>query len=85
MSRALVDERLVTPIIPNGTTDAACYFFFKEDNEDRRTAAAALCALLHQLFTQKPALLKHAVPDFDAHGDKICVMFKTFKHCGISY
>ena len=77
LSRALVDERLVTSDEPTATTDVICYFFFKDDDTDRRSAAAALCALLHQLFKQRPTLLKHAMTDFEYHGDKIRGMFQT--------
>jgi hypothetical protein len=75
LSRALVDERLVTPDEPTATTDIICYFFFKDDDTDRHSAAAALRALLHQLFKQRPGLLKHAMTEFGDHGDKISGMF----------
>lgn len=43
-----------------------CYFFFKD--QDQNTSRQALCALLHQLFSQKPALIKHAMPQFNKNG-----------------
>ncbi|RBR25720.1 uncharacterized protein FIESC28_01473 [Fusarium coffeatum] len=39
-----------------------CYFFFKD--QDQNTVRQALCALLHQLFSLKPALIEHAMPQF---------------------
>lgn len=48
-----------------------CYFFFKDDNDDQKTATSALCALLHQVFTQKPELLEHAVKIFDQNGQSL--------------
>lgn len=48
---------------------STCYFFFKDDNEDQKTATNALCALLHQLFSQKPELLGHAVEVFNRNGE----------------
>ncbi|KAG9203889.1 hypothetical protein G6514_002050 [Epicoccum nigrum] len=43
-----------------------CYFFFKD--QDQNTVRQALCALLHQLFSQKPALLKHAMKQYEQDG-----------------
>jgi ankyrin repeat protein len=48
---------------------AICYFFFKD--QDQNTSRQALCALLHQLFTQKPALIKHAMPLFNKDGQAL--------------
>lgn len=50
---------------------ATCYFFFKDDNEDQKTASNALCALLHQLFTQRPVLIQHALEIFKDNGDAL--------------
>jgi ankyrin repeat protein len=48
-------------------TTSICYFFFKD--QDQNTCRQALCALLHQLFSQKPALIaKHAMPQYDKNG-----------------
>jgi hypothetical protein len=45
---------------------AVCYFFFKD--QDQNTVRQALCALLHQLFSQKPTLLKHAMRQYEQDG-----------------
>ena len=74
LSRALVDEGLLKP---NASTTAVCYFFFKDDDSSRQNGANALCALLHQLFIQKPALLKYAMLDFQNHGEHLRNMFST--------
>jgi tetratricopeptide (TPR) repeat protein len=52
-----------------------CFFFFKDDNVDQKNATNALCALLHQLFSWKRALLKHAIPDFVEDGDMLPRLF----------
>ncbi|KAH8743040.1 hypothetical protein F5883DRAFT_665933 [Diaporthe sp. PMI_573] len=41
-------------------------FFFKD--QDQNTVRQALCALLHQLFSQKPSLIKHAMTQFRRNG-----------------
>lgn len=63
LSRALVDEhRLATNI----TTSTVCYFFFKDGDERRTDSTNALCAILHQIFTQDTtgSLIEHAL---DSH------------------
>ncbi|KAG8427368.1 hypothetical protein J3459_006763 [Metarhizium acridum] len=43
-----------------------CYLFFKD--QDQSTVGQAFCALLHQLFSQKPSLIKHAMMELDKEG-----------------
>ncbi len=54
-----------------------CYFFFKDDSEENKSATHALCALLHQLFSQNTVLLKHALPSFQKNGSKLPQLFDT--------
>jgi hypothetical protein len=44
-----------------------CYFFFK-DNDEQNDLATALCSVLHQLFSQQPELLQHAIPTWVKNG-----------------
>ncbi|KAH0536220.1 hypothetical protein FGG08_006887 [Glutinoglossum americanum] len=74
LSKALIDEGLLT------TTSrrlSICYFFFKDDDVNRRNGANALCAILHQLFMQKPILIEHAVPHFKNNGSILRTMSST--------
>jgi hypothetical protein len=73
LSRALVDEGLLSsdPRRPS----SVCYFFFKDDDFNRQESEKALCAILHQMFTQKRALIKHAMRDFKDHGDVLRTSF----------
>lgn len=48
---------------------AICYFFFKD--EDQNTARQMLCALLHQLFSQNPALIGHAMRQYEKDGESL--------------
>ena len=52
-----------------------CYFFFRDDSEENRSAAHAICALLHQLFSQNRRLVKHALPAFRLNGAKLPQLF----------
>ncbi|KFY39182.1 hypothetical protein V495_06100 [Pseudogymnoascus sp. VKM F-4514 (FW-929)] len=65
LSKLLVDKELQAT--KKRTT---CYFFFKDDNDIQKTATGALCALLHQVFAQKPELLGHAVKVLDQNEEE---------------
>ncbi|KFY18040.1 hypothetical protein V492_00187 [Pseudogymnoascus sp. VKM F-4246] len=65
LSKLLVDKELQAT-----KCRTTCYFFFKDDNDIQKTATSALCALLHQLFAQKPKLLGHAVEVFDRNNEE---------------
>jgi ankyrin repeat protein len=65
LARSLVENEL------RGTDSRSiCYFFFK-DNEQQDRLAIAFCALLHQLFTAQPQLLKHAISAWQRNGEKL--------------
>jgi ankyrin repeat domain-containing protein 50 len=72
LSKALIDEGLLGADPKNATT---CYFFFKDDSANQRSATKALSALLHQLFSKKMALIKHAMDDFRQNKDKLSDLF----------
>ncbi|KAJ9302154.1 hypothetical protein DTO271G3_1020 [Paecilomyces variotii] len=46
-----------------------CYFFFKDQVQSHINLA--LCALLHQLFSQRPSLIRHAIEDVEKNGSKV--------------
>ncbi|TVY36127.1 Vegetative incompatibility protein [Lachnellula occidentalis] len=66
LSKFLVDKELQTT-----QSQTTCYFFFKDDNEKQKTATNALCAILHQLFSQKSELLKYAIEFHDQNGAEL--------------
>ncbi|KAJ5737403.1 uncharacterized protein N7483_002528 [Penicillium malachiteum] len=66
LSRSIIDDYL-NGSYPEVTT---CYFFFK-DNDEQNHLAPALCSVLHQLFSQRPQLLRHAIPSWEKSGEKI--------------
>jgi len=67
ISKYIIDSLL--RVAPRNKT--ICYFFFKEDNEDQRTVTNALCAVLHQLFVQKPHLQNYAAEVLQQNGEKM--------------
>ena len=62
--KSVLAKYLIDHVLPRSAT--ICYFFFKD--QDQNTARQALCALLHQLFSQKPSLIQHAMKQFDKDG-----------------
>ncbi|KAF2623342.1 hypothetical protein BU25DRAFT_177537 [Macroventuria anomochaeta] len=62
--KSVLAKYLVNHVLPESAT--VCYFFFKD--QDQNTVRQALCALLHQLFSQKPDLLKHAMRQYEQDG-----------------
>ncbi|KAM3149290.1 hypothetical protein ABEW05_010451 [Botrytis cinerea] len=65
LAKYLIDDGL--PKLSSATT--ICYFFFKDQDQD--TVKQALCALLHQLFSHKPSLIRHAMPEFRDNGPSL--------------
>lgn len=65
LSRSLVDIDL----------KSSCYFFFKNEEEDQMDIAKAVNALLHQLFTQRPWLIDHAMQDYKTEGENLALSF----------
>lgn len=62
--KSVLAKYLIEHALPRSST--ICYFFFKD--QDQNTVRQALCALLHQLFSQKPPLVKHATAQLRRDG-----------------
>lgn len=54
-----------------------CYFFFKEDNSEQNDAIHAIAAILHQLYTAQPWLLRHVTNQFLDQGKDILRSFNS--------
>ena len=77
LSRFLVEEELCSVKSQESLPATVCFFFFKDDNDEQKSASAALCALLHQILSQRKSLVRHAMPAFEANGKKLREMFHT--------
>lgn len=69
LAKSLVDEIFKTSNTP-AKSMSICYFFFK-DNHEQNNLSVALCAILHQLFSQQPQLLKHALPSWEKNQNRL--------------
>ncbi|KAL2808625.1 purine and uridine phosphorylase, partial [Aspergillus granulosus] len=63
--KSVLARYLIDTYLPRSAT--ICYFFFKDKVQDK--VRQALCALLHQLFSQMPYLIKHAMPEYSKDGE----------------
>ena len=66
LARSIIDDYLEAP----SQEVTVCYFFFK-DNEEQNSLATAMCSVLHQLFSQRPDLLRYAMPSWEKNGEKL--------------
>ncbi|KAK0731925.1 hypothetical protein B0H67DRAFT_501978, partial [Lasiosphaeris hirsuta] len=57
--KSVLAKYLIDQALPRASNASICYFFFKD--QDQNTVSQALCALLHQLFTHQPLLIRHAM------------------------
>jgi ankyrin repeat protein len=62
--KSVLAKYLIDCVLPQSAP--VCYFFFKD--QDQNTIKQALCALLHQLFSYKPSLIRHAMPEYLKNG-----------------
>ncbi|KAJ4175725.1 Ankyrin repeat A protein 2 [Fusarium falciforme] len=78
--KSVLAKYLIDHGLPRSAT--ICYFFFKD--QDQNTVQQALCALLHQLFCQKPSLIGHAMAQFREDGQGLInsaqSLWKVLRH-----
>jgi hypothetical protein len=65
--KSVLAKYLVDHVLRESGT--VCYYFFKD--QDQNTVRQALCALLHQLISQKPALIQHAIKQYKKDGESL--------------
>ncbi|RPA99830.1 hypothetical protein L873DRAFT_1682249 [Choiromyces venosus 120613-1] len=65
-----VTASFLVTYLKNQTNAIVCYFFFKDDSEEQRSATFALCAVLHQLFSQRESLCRYAEEAFKCKGKR---------------
>lgn len=66
--RALIDEERIRT---NVMTTTVCYFFFKDGDSQRMHGASAMSALIHQLFSSQPDLIRYAFSSEKSHGEDL--------------
>ena len=71
LAKYLIDSRF-GGAAPSSTI---CYFFFKDVVQNKQKQA--LCALIHQLLSAQPSLIKHALPAFENNGNHLVNVLDT--------
>lgn len=69
LARTLIDEGLIT--LSHQKQSAVCYFFFKDISPYQRSPLSAMSAILHQLFSAVPSLVKHALIPYGLNGKEL--------------
>jgi ankyrin repeat protein len=69
--KSVLAKYLIDTQLPRSAT--ICYFFFKDQVQNN--AKRALCALLHQLFSQKDSLIQHARQAVERCGNNLRTLF----------
>lgn len=72
LAKYLVDSELIRRTSELQKPATICYFFFKDQIQS--DINHAFCALLHQLFSQKPFLIRHAMKAWDENQQKLCYL-----------
>ncbi|KAJ5903859.1 hypothetical protein N7504_006242 [Penicillium tannophilum] len=73
LAKTMIDEGLVT--LSHQKPSAVCYFFFKDISPYQRSALSAMSAILHQLFSAFPSLVKHALLPYNLSGKELLNLF----------
>ncbi|CAI7575822.1 unnamed protein product [Penicillium discolor] len=73
LAKTIIDEGLA--ILSHQKQSAVCYFFFKDISPYQRSAVSALSAILHQLFSAFPSLVKHALMSYHLNGKELLRLF----------
>lgn len=73
LAKTIIDEGLA--ILSHQKQSAVCYFFFKDISPYQRSAVRALSAILHQLFSAFPSLVKHALMPYHLNGKELLRLF----------
>ena len=77
LARSLIDRELRASASENRCT---CYFFFK-NNTEQNDINTALCPLWHQLFAQRPSLLRHALQSWKQNGSRLLAETQELWKC----
>ncbi|KAL9069014.1 MAG: hypothetical protein Q9157_006304, partial [Trypethelium eluteriae] len=74
--KSVLAKYLVDQTLRSTSKRTTCYFFFKDDFPDQKSAANAVCAILRQLFLNRPHLLQDWILDrMDTIGDAFVQSF----------
>ena len=73
--KSVLTSYLVDTQTTDSTRATVCYFFFKDDNDQQRRSNYAIAAILHQIYTSQPGLIKHALKMHQPKGGFVATSF----------
>ncbi|PVH83321.1 hypothetical protein DL98DRAFT_569779 [Cadophora sp. DSE1049] len=73
--KSVLTSFLVDAQTSDNTGATICYFFFKDDNDQQRRSNYAVAAILHQIYTSQPGLIKHALKWHQAKATSVSTSF----------
>jgi ankyrin repeat protein len=65
--KSVLSKYLVDHALPRD--EIICYYFFKD--QDQNSLSQALCALIHQLFSQRQSLIRYAMDEYSRNGEAL--------------
>jgi ankyrin repeat protein len=69
--KSVLAKSLIDGVFAASDSNVSILYFFFKDNDEQNNLAIALCAVLHQLFSLQPRLLRHALPFWERTKEKI--------------
>ncbi|KAE8553411.1 hypothetical protein EYB25_004793 [Talaromyces marneffei] len=69
--KSVLAKSLIDDVFTASDSNISIVYFFFKDNDEQNNLATALCAVLHQLFSLQPQLLRHAFPVWEINKEKI--------------
>ncbi|KAI4139929.1 MAG: hypothetical protein L6R39_006038 [Caloplaca ligustica] len=76
LARCIVEEDL-QQAFRNNPSKHVLQYFFKDTSPEQRSATRAISALLHQLFSSQPRLIRHALPSYRRIGKALSATFPS--------
>jgi ankyrin repeat protein len=69
--KSVLAKSLIDGVFATSDSNISIVYFFFKDNDEQNNLATALCAVLHQLFSLQPQLLRYALPFWERNKEKI--------------
>ncbi|KAE8553643.1 hypothetical protein EYB25_005025 [Talaromyces marneffei] len=69
--KSVLAKSLIDDVFAASDSNTSIVYFFFKDNDEQNNLATAFCAVLHQLFSLQPQLLRHALPFWERNKEKI--------------
>ncbi|EED11463.1 conserved hypothetical protein [Talaromyces stipitatus ATCC 10500] len=69
--KSVLAKSLIDSVFRASDPNVSIVYFFFKDNDEQNNLATTLCAVLYQLFSLQPQLLRHVLPFWERNKEKI--------------